>query len=94
MTVARGLLITLACGLGFGILGTAVGMLLGSLAPDYYRAVLHIPPGTPVDPTQVGLGLGLTQGVGAGLVVGLVVVVAVAWYQTRLAAVEQSRSDE
>ncbi len=86
MTVLRGFAITIASGIGFGCLGAIVGRTLGLLAPDYYQVVLHIPPDLPLDPTQVGLGLGLTQGTATGVLIGLVIVVAVAWYRSRLAA--------
>jgi len=85
MTVVRGFVITIASGIVFGCLGALAGYLLGSLAPDYYRTVFRIPPDILIDPSQVGLGLGLIQGVGAGLMIGLVIVVSVAWYDSRSA---------
>ena len=54
-----------------------------AFGPDYYRTVFHIPPEIPYQPTQIGLGLGMTQGFGIGLIVGLVIVVTVAWYNVR-----------
>jgi len=85
MTVLRGVAITIASGLAFGFLGALAGYVLGSIAPDYYRTVFRIPPEVPINPAQVGLGVGMTQGCAVGLVVGLVVAVAVAWYNSRRA---------
>lgn len=86
MTVLRGFAITIASGLAFACCGALAGYALGAFAPDYYRAVFHIPPQVDIDPKQAGLGLGLTQGSAAGLVVGLTIVIAVAWFNSRSAA--------
>lgn len=86
MTVLKGFVITIASGLGFGCLGAMLGFALGKAAPDYYRIVFHVPPNMPLDPAQAGLGLGLTQGLGAGLFIGLVIVVTVAWYNSRISS--------
>jgi hypothetical protein len=84
MTVQRGFLITITSGLAFAVGGALVGYLLGVLAPDYYRTVFGVPPEAPYDPVQVGVGLGLTQGATAGLLVGVVIVVSVALYHSRI----------
>ncbi len=94
MTVLRGFAITLASGLAFAFAGAVAGYTLGSIAPDYYRTVFRIPTDASIDPAQAGLGLGVTQGCGAGLVVGLVIVVAVAWYNSRVAAGNSSSHPE
>lgn len=90
MTVIRGFVITIASGFIFGLLGAGIGYLLGSIAPDFYRTVFRIPPELRIDPVQDGLGLGLTQGIGAGLLVGLVIVVVVAWYNSRTSGQQQA----
>ena len=61
-----------------------MGYILGVMAPDYYRTVFAVPPDAPFNPVQVGLGLGLTQGATAGLLVGVVIVVTVAWSNSRI----------
>ena len=86
MTVLRGFAITIAGGFAFGLLGAGAGYLLGSVAPDYYRTVFRMPPEVSIDPAQAGLGLGVTQGLAAGLIIGLVIVVSVAWYNLRAGA--------
>ena len=90
MTVVRGFTITIASGLVFGLLGAGTGYLLGSVAPDYYRTVFRIPPEVSIEPAQAGLGLGVTQGLAAGLIIGLVIVVSVAWYNSRTGAPRQT----
>ncbi len=84
MTVQRGFLITIISSLGFGVCGALVGYLLAVGAPDYYRTVFHVAPDVIFNPVHVGIGLGLTEGSMAGLLVGVVIVVTVAWYDSRV----------
>jgi hypothetical protein len=84
MNVLRGFVITVASGLAFAVIGGVLGYVIGAFAPDYYRVVFRIPPGIQLDPAEVGFGLGLTQGLVAGLFIGLVIVVSVAWYRSRV----------
>jgi hypothetical protein len=86
MTVLRGFAITLFSGLFFGVGGAAVGYALGRWTPDFYRTVFRIPIGSTVDPIEVGLGLGLSNGGIIGLGIGLVIVLAVTWSNGRLAS--------
>lgn len=88
MTVIRGFMTTIASGLAFACFGAIAGYLLGSIAPDYYRTVFRIPPQALIDPAQAGLGLGVTQGLGAGLIVGLVIVVSVGWHNSRMCTLQ------
>lgn len=61
--------------------------------PGYYRAVFFHGTSPQFDPAQTGFGLGLTQGLVAGLAVGCVVVLAVAWYNSRRVVVIPAESD-
>ncbi|MCA9212823.1 MAG: hypothetical protein KDB27_07155 [Planctomycetales bacterium] len=92
MTVLRGFAITIASGVIFAVFGAGMGYFLGSFAPDYYRTVFRIPPGVSIDPAQAGLGLGVTQGLVGGLIIGLVIVVSVAWYNSRVEGAHLAQS--
>lgn len=81
MTLIRGFVITIASGFAFASIGALAGYGLGVAAPDYYRTVFRVSPEASM--TQVGLGLGVTQGFAAGLVTGLAIVATVAWYNSR-----------
>jgi hypothetical protein len=83
VTLTRGLLIVATTTAAAAVLGSGLGYALGVFTPDYYRMVFHVPPGMPLDPVQVGVGLGLTQGLFAGLAAGSVVVASVAWCASR-----------
>jgi len=94
MTVVRGFAITIASGIAFALFGAGAGYFLGSVAPDYYRTVFRIPPEMSIDPAQAGLGLGVTQGIAAGLAIGLVIVVSVAWYNSRIAKTQPTLNSD
>lgn len=79
MTVVKGFVITITSGVVFAVLGAGCGTLLGAVSPDYYRTVFHVPPERQLNATEIGFGLGVTQGLAAGLLIGLVIVVTVAW---------------
>ncbi|MDB5336416.1 MAG: hypothetical protein JWN70_2035 [Planctomycetaceae bacterium] len=83
MTVLRGFIITITSGVVFALVGALAGYSLGLIAPDYYRTVFRMPPEISLDLAQAGLGLGATQGLGAGILIGLAIVVTVAWYNLR-----------
>jgi hypothetical protein len=51
--------------------------------PGYYRTVFRYGDSPDFNAVEVGVGLGLTQGLMAGVAVGCVVVLAVAWHGSR-----------
>jgi hypothetical protein len=71
--IARGFVIALASGAVGSLLGLLAGIVVGTLAPDYYHAVFN---NDGLNTVQVGAGLGLTQGFGIGIAVGCVVILA------------------
>lgn len=83
MTTARGFAVVILSAVIGALAGVGLGYSLGVLAPAYYRGVFQNGQSPEFDPVQVGIGLGLTQGAIAGLVVGCVIVLAVAWYNSR-----------
>lgn len=60
------------------VFGGVLGLLIGGLAPDYYRAVFGQFDNPNFSPIQVGFGLGITQGLAGGCVLGVIVLLAVA----------------
>ena len=83
MTVRRAFLIVAGSAFLCGLIGAGLGLTLGTFSPGYYRTVFRYGNSDNFNPVEVGVGLGLSQGVIAGLVVGCVVVLAVAWYESR-----------
>ena len=66
--------------LAFSVLGALSGWLLGLLVPGYYQTMF---PRADSTMTDLGIGLGLTQGFGLGAFVGLFIVGLEAWKSTR-----------
>jgi hypothetical protein len=83
MTLTRGFLIIVLSGVTFAAGGGLLGYALGVLAPGYYRGVFPSGREPGFDPVAAGLGLGISQGMICGVVVGSIVVLAVAWYNSR-----------
>jgi hypothetical protein len=83
MTVLRGFGIVLLSAVLGALIGCGIGYTLGVVTPAYYRGVFSTGNSPGFDPVQVGSGLGFTQGLVAGLLVGCVVVLAVAWFNAR-----------
>ena len=84
MTVLKGFVITVTSGVAFAVAGTGLGYSIGKYAPGYYRLGFGTPADVEFDPIHAGIGLGATQGLATGIIAGLVIVVAVAWYNLRL----------
>ena len=84
MTVLRGFLITILSGVAFGVVGALIGYGLGVAAPDYYRIVFRMHPESQYDLPTFGLGVGLVQGAGVGIFVGVAIVLAVSWHDSRV----------
>jgi hypothetical protein len=97
MTVVRGFSIVLASAFLGGVIGLGIGYFLAITIPMYFVGVFGAWRQPNFDPVQVGIGMALGQGLIAGLVVGCVVVLAVAWYNSRRQVVIQdmgSRSSQ
>ena len=78
MSVVRAIAIVAGCGMFFGTAGGLLGFILGSFAPDYYRGVFNAVDKAEFYPIQVGVGLGLSQGLIGGLIIECVVIMVVA----------------
>lgn len=80
MTSTRAILLVVSSALLFAIIGGGIGCGLGVFVPNYYRALYdgrgpYDDPDAPlrsIDPVQMGLGLGITQGFCGGIGCGLI----------------------
>jgi hypothetical protein len=88
MNVNRALATVAGTGIGFGIAGSLIGALLGRIAPGFYQQMLPLRDPVHFNPVEVGIGLGLTNGLGWGLAIGVLLVAIIAWKDTRLARKE------
>ena len=75
--------IVFACALIGGLIGAGIGAALGSFLPSYYRSVFSGGQTPNFDPLAVGIGQGLTQGVGGGGAVGIIIVALFYWHRGR-----------
>jgi hypothetical protein len=64
--------------------GCLIGAGIGAIAPEYYRFLFRAAPDSDFHPAAVGGSMGLIQGGGVGLAVGVLLVVIHCWYTLRL----------
>lgn len=93
MTLTRAVVMTAATTTVCAVVGMAAGAALGHWCPNYYRSVLAARPGVEMDPVQVGVGFGLNAGVFTGILVSLILVAIVAYFELRV-RLEQIRTGE
>ena len=84
MNLTKALATIVGMAVGFGAAGTAIGALLGKVAPGFFRQLLPLRDPASFNPMELGIGLGLTNGLGWGLAVGVLLVAIIAWKETRL----------
>lgn len=79
MSIAKMVVIALAFSSAGALVGGVIGWALGMYTPDVYRAWFSTESnGRPLDPAQIGTGLGIAQGLILGFVLGCVVLLATA----------------
>lgn len=83
MTAKNALGIVLLWGVTFAVVGGLIGATLGLVAPEYYRSVLRDGHSPNFNPLQVGIGLGVTQGLASGVAIALGVIALLVWRETR-----------
>jgi hypothetical protein len=87
VTLTKGLVTVAVTAVICGAVGMGLGLAIGRWAPDAYRAVFEHGGGPwrdrRLDPEQIGIGLGLAQGVLVGIAVGVLIVALVTWYEIR-----------
>ena len=73
MTARNALAAVLSGGIVFACIGGATGALIANVAPEYYRTVFRYRDLASFNPLQVGIGLGVTQGIWAGVAISFAV---------------------
>ena len=83
MTARKAIGIVLLCGVAFAFIGGLIGAALATTAPGYYRSLFHNGCSPGFNPFQVGIGLGVTQGLALGVVIALGGLAFLAWRELR-----------
>jgi hypothetical protein len=83
MTAIKALKIVLLWGITFALIGGVIGATLGTFAPEYYRSVFHAGRSRDFHPLQVGIGMGVTQGLAIGVALALGVLALLVWRESR-----------
>ncbi len=83
MNLTKAFVAVLAFLLAGGAVGGGTGYVIGAFFPDALRAQFRPALGDELNPVQVGVGLGLPQGLTLGAVVGVAVVGILAWQTVR-----------
>ena len=84
MNVLKALATVIGTAIGFGIAGTGIGAFLGRFTPSLFSILPFRAPG-PVDELELGIGLGLINGLIWGMVIGILIVAILSWKEVRLA---------
>ena len=77
----RGMYMILSSGFVFAVLGAIAGWAMSLALPDYFRNVYD---STDSEIWQIAVGLGVTRGFVTGIVLASVVLLATAWYRSRI----------
>jgi hypothetical protein len=77
----RLLLVIVACGAIFAVLGGVVGLVIGVTVPEYYYAVFR---NDSLNAPAIGCVMGVGQGGALGVVAGLVLALILTWREVRL----------
>ena len=77
----RGMYMLLSSGFVFAVLGALAGLVFALALPGYFRNVYDA---TDSEVWQVGVGLGTTRGFLLGVFLSSVVLLATAWYRSRI----------
>ena len=85
MNVFKALATVVGTAVGFGIAGTGIGAFLGNFTPAFFRNVLPFRDPETFDPMELGVGLGLVNGLIWGMVIGILIVAILSWKEVRLA---------
>jgi hypothetical protein len=85
MTAISALKTVLVWSIAFACVGGLVGATIGVVAPEYYRTVFRRGDSRNFNALQVGVGLGVTQGVASGCAISLAVLTLLAWRDIRTA---------
>ncbi|MFN0021197.1 MAG: hypothetical protein ACKVP0_23360 [Pirellulaceae bacterium] len=84
MSLRKATLYVAATTLASASVGCLVGAGIGTIAPEYYRFLFRAAQDADFHPAAVGGSMGLIQGGGVGLAVGVLLVVIHCWYTLRL----------
>lgn len=82
MTLTRAILGVLICMVIGAVIGGSVGFLIGRFFPQALQMQFRL--GNNFDPVQIGVGIGLPQGLMLGAAVGVALVAILAWREVRI----------
>jgi hypothetical protein len=83
------LMVLAATGIG-AMIGVAIGLVIGTIAPEFFELLLPRASDAIQRPAAFGAAIGLANGVLCGAGIGVVLVGVVAWLRVRVARLRQS----
>jgi membrane protein YqaA with SNARE-associated domain len=84
MTITKAILTVVICMAIGALIGGSVGFLIGYFTPHALAMQFRL--GNNFDPVQVGVGVGIPQGLMLGAAVGVVLVAIMSWREVRMQA--------
>jgi hypothetical protein len=79
VAIVSGIAVVVACPIFFAAIGGVVAVALNKFAPGYYPGVFSHPERGGYA-ANLGVGIGILQGLGLGLLVGMVVTASLGWF--------------
>ena len=97
MTLFKALATVVGTAIGFGIVGTGIGALMGTFTPGFFRHLmpLHdLENLNALSALELGIGLGIVNGLLWGLIVGVLVVAIVSGKEILMSRKDRRGGDQ
>ena len=94
MTLFKALATVVGTAIGFGIVGTGIGALMGTFTPGFFRHLMPLHDLENFNALELGIGLGIVNGLLWGLIVGVLAVAIVSGKEILMSRKDRRGGDQ